>query len=1000
MSRHKVVLYWLFLLLVCHRAQAEFGQVRSSNPPLLAEDPSLTEDSNIQIHHNRLKRNVIQQREYELDIEVNITENLSDDGLKLLLKSAVYPISVPFENGTLNITNVNITTVCRNVNNETQCTCEGGFIWNSTFCSKYQSCNGSITEGQTCDCIRSEPTEGMFCMPESIMTTPTTSTMSTTTLRTTTPTTTSMTPTTTPTTPTTPTTMTPKITLPPDLERQRYAFRVVGLPFTKELSNSSSLMFKNRSDQFKTLLEVSFQSVRPDAIVNILGFTNGSVIILFEVITNASLTSEEFAASSEQLQNRLPADYKIESLPSDEIPCTDQTFGTTNFNIIAEIPCEDMPGVKKRRCGRNGVYEEVLDFCISEEINNILEAVNTTDLENNFSSLLEQLSSVTDEVTVNTPGNVQAVVEIMRQISNVNSTVNETDMRVRTIIYQKQSQAYISELYLFNVKEKVNKVKVNFLQTVSRMISSSSKDTWEILSDSSENIRNPSFRLLKSVENFNTRFNMQNNSLDIKEENLMFKARRNVHQDNKTSINLNFDNISTAEYDNLSATLFISPEKPNEAPNVTVISIAYPTWIDILPNTTTFDGNFLINSLVLTVVINIKEPINVKMTFSLRNRTLDFNTAVCGFWDFTGRGAWNDTGCKSEINEENITCHCDHFTSFSILMSPDTKDSPALNYITSIGVAISIGSLLITIIIEAIVWKHVTKNKTSYIRHVGILNIAVNLLVADVWFIVASAVEPGTRACTAATFFTHFFYLALFFWMLTLGLLLVYRLLFPFHDLSRSVMMGISFAVGYLPPLIISIITIGVTFPRKSYTREGACWLGWETEYPLLAFVIPALVIIAINVIILFIVIFKLLRPTIGDGSRANNQERDAFKQIVRSIAVLTPILGLTWAFGIPTFQKDSPVAFHYIFTILNAFQGFFILVFGTFMDNKVREALLKKFSLRGFSSRSKTSQNVSTAKSSSKPHPRFHAKRQSYNLTEQLHSSDNNPSLSYSSLN
>ncbi|XP_060707259.1 adhesion G protein-coupled receptor F5-like [Hemiscyllium ocellatum] len=976
MSRHKVVLYWLFLLLVCHCAQSEFGQPCSSNPPLLAEDPSLTEDSNIQIHHNRLKRNVIQQREYELDIEVNITENFSDDDLKLLLNSIVYPISVPFENGTLNITNINITTVCRNVNNETQCTCEGGFIWNSTFCSKYQSCSGSITEGQSCDCIRSEPTEGMFCMSESIMTTPTTSTMSTTTLRSTTPRTTSMTPTTTTprttsmtptTTPTTPTTMTPKTTLPPGLERQRYAFRVVELQFTKELSNSSSPEFKDLLNRFKMPLESSIQSVRPGAVVIILGFSNGSVIILFEVITDASLTPDEFSTSREKLQNNL-TDYKIESLPSDEIPCTDQTFGTTNFNIVAEIPCENMPGVKKRRCGRNGVYEEVLDFCISEEINNILEAVNTTDLENNFSSLLEQLSNVTDEDTVNTPGNVQAVVEIMRQISNVNSTVNETDMR-------------------------------NFLETVSSVISFESVNTWRILSNTSQSNTNPSSQLLQSVENFNTRLKLQNNTLRIKENNLELSANRIVQQNDVSDFNVTFANFAAVEYSNLSANIFISSEEFSDAANATIISIAYPTWIDILPNTSTFGKNFLINSLVVTVTINAENPININMTFSPRNRTLDFNSATCAFWDFSGN-MWNDTGCESEIREEEIICHCQHLTSFSILMSPDTKDSLALSYITIIGVAISIGSLLITIIIEAIVWKHVTKNKTSYIRHVGILNIAVNLLVADIWFIVASAIETGNiQACTAATFFIHFFYLALFFWMLTLGLLLVYRLLFPFHDLSRSVMRGISFAIGYLPPLIISIITIGVTFPRNSYTREDACWLGWETEYPLLAFVIPALVIIAINVIILIIVIFKLLRPTIGDGSRANNQESDAFKQIVRSIAVLTPILGLTWAFGIPTFQQDSPLAFHYIFTILNAFQGFFILVFGTFMDNKVREALLKKFSLRGFSSRSKTSQNVSTAKPSSKPHPRFRAKRKSYNLTQQLHSSDNNPSLSYSSL-
>ncbi|XP_078398968.1 adhesion G-protein coupled receptor F1-like [Cetorhinus maximus] len=721
-------------------------------------------------------------------------------------------------------------------------------------------------------------------------------------------------------------------------KRTKHAIRVVGLNFTNELKDASSTLYKNLSKTFQMLLEESLKSVQPDAKVNILGFTNGSVIVLYQVASNKPVANDKIITSLQSL----PTNFRIETIPDDEIPCNDETYGTTNYNSIAEIPCRNRRGVMKRRCGKNGNYEKELDFCISEEINNILQVVNSTDLENTFSSLLQRLSNVTDVVNVTTPGNVQAVVDILTPISTVNTTANETDVE-------------------------------NFLQTVSRVISSDSIDTWRILTNTTnENKPCSSSQLLQSVENFNTRLNLQNDCFIIKEKNLDLRSARIVHQNNNCSINAPFVNVSTEEYSSLSASVFIPSEEFEDTPNATVITIAYPTWIDILPNTTTFGGNFLINGLVVTTTLkNINKPVNINVTFSPRNRKLDLNTAMCAFWDFNGTGAWNNAGCKPEINGENITCICEHLTSFSILMSPDFIDDPALGYITIIGVAISIGSLFITIIIEAIVGKHVTKNKTSYTRHVGILNIAVNLLVADIWFIVASAVKPGTGACTAATFFIHFFYLALFFWMLTLGLLLVYRLVFLFHDLSKSVMMGISFGIGYLPPLIISVITIGVTYPRNSYTREDACWLGWEKEYPLFAFVIPALAIVAINLIILIVVIFKLLRPTTGD--RSNNQERETFKQVVRSIAVLTPVLGLTWAFGIPTFQKGSPKAFHYIFTILNALQGFFVLIVGTFMDNKVRQALMKKSSSAGFSSQSNS---TPTARLSSKWNHQFYKRK------------------------
>ncbi|XP_041044237.1 adhesion G protein-coupled receptor F5-like [Carcharodon carcharias] len=989
MAQHKIILRCLLLLLICQRAEVEVGRPHSSNPPLLAKETSLTEDGHIQIHLNRLKINVNQQHGYEVDIALNIT----DSELKLFLKSLSYPIQVSFENGTFNITDITLTTACQNVNNETQCICYGGFTWNSTFCSKYKSCSVNNTGDQTCDCIRSEPTEGTYCELASVTTTPTQSTVSTTTQRnTTTPTTVSTTPTTVPatpstvsTTPTTVSTMPSTVSITPttvsttpttvsttaviiqdNLVRKNYAFRVTGLTYTAELKNTSSTLYKNLSKTFQMSLEESLKSVQLDAKVNILGFTNGSVIVLYQVTSNKTVTNEEITNNLKGL----PKNYRIETIPDDEIPCKNEIYGTTNYNSIAEIPCKNRAGVMKRRCGKNGNYEKELDFCISEEINNILQAVNTTNLENTFSNLLQQLSNVKDDATTIAPGNVQAVVDILTEISNVNATVNDTDMQ-------------------------------NFLETINTVISSASIDTWRILTNTTnENKPSSSSKLLQSVENFNSRLNLQNNSLTIKKENLELQAVRIVHQNN-SSINVSFANFPIEEYSNLSASVFIPSEEFEDTPNATVITIAYPTWIDILPNTTTFGGNFLINGLVVTTTLkNINKPVNINMTFLTRNRMLNLKTAMCAFWDFSGTGAWNNDGCKPEVNGENITCICEHLTSFSILMSPDFINDPALDYITIIGVAISIGSVFIAIIIEAIVWKHVTKNKTSYTRHVGILNIAINLLVADIWFIVASSVKPGTGACTAATFFIHFFYLALFFWMLTLGLLLVYRLVFLFHDLSKSDMMGISFGIGYLPPLIISVITIGVTYPRKSYTREDACWLGWEKEYPLLAFVIPALAIIAINLIILIVVIFKLLRPTIGDRSKGNNQERETFKQVVRSIAVLTPILGLTWAFGIPTFQKGSPKAFHYIFTILNALQGFFILVFGTFMDNKVREALMKTFSLSGFSSRTKYVQSTSTTNPSSKSNHRFHSKKKSYNLTHQLHSSDNNPSLNYSSLN
>ncbi|XP_072911474.1 adhesion G protein-coupled receptor F5-like [Hemitrygon akajei] len=610
------------------------------------------------------------------------------------------------------------------------------------------------------------------------------------------------------------------------------------------------------------------------------------------------------------------------SSAEDEIPCTDSEFGTTKFNSTAEIPCQGMEGVRKRRCGKNGKYDDEHDFCLIPEIYNLLKVTESSaEVTKNFSSLLHELSKASKEQTIAKPGNLETVVTILTTFSEVNNTVNETDLE-------------------------------NFLETVNSMISNESIKAWGILSSTKD--KTISSKLLQSVETFSSHLNLMNNTLDIKKKNLQLRATKIDSHKTKSPFNVTFHNFSTEGYTNLSTNLTIPTDELEKLVNNVVVTIAYPTWVDILPSNANFKGNFSINGLVVTITLSDKKPIKTKMNFSTRNSTLDFNSAQCVFWDFTLNGTWNNDGCTPEHDGENIICNCEHLTSFSILMSAKTEENSILDFITQIGIAVSLASLIITIIIEAVVWRRVTKSKASHIRHVGILNIAINLLIADVWFIVADTVKQDTAACVAATFFIHVFYLALFFWMFTLGILLVYHLVFLLHNISKSVLMGISFGIGYLCPIIISAITIGVTYPQNSYIRKDACWLSWREKYPLLAFIIPALSIVASNVIVLVVVIFKLLRPTIGDRPRSHNEEKDTIKPIVRSIAVLTPILGLTWAFGIPTFMEGSHIAFQYIFTILNAFQGFFILVFVTCMDKKVQEALLKKFSLTGFSYQSK----------------------------------------------
>lgn len=316
---------------------------------------------------------------------------------------------------------------------------------------------------------------------------------------------------------------------------------------------------------------------------------------------------------------------------------------------------------------------------------------------------------------------------------------------------------------------------------------------------------------------------------------------------------------------------------------------------------------------------------NISLTFDVLNDTLV--NSECVFWDFNlfdGLGGWSDEGCMLVFNEKGeVSCNCNHTTSFSILMSPCSPDDLLLAYITYGGVGISMACLVICLIIEGIIWRTIRDNTTLYFRHVSIVNISVSLLSANVWFIIGATIadqkEKNPSACVAATFFIHFFYLALFFWMLASALLLLYRTLSVFDGgLSKMSMLVTGFSLGYGAPLIIATVTIASTAHSNKYIPEKVCWLKWDDSKALLGFVIPALMIVAVNTIILIVVISKMLRRRVISVQAG---ERRGLVVIVRSLAVLTPIFGLTWGLGIGTMVDPKNIGISAAFAFFNSLQ-------------------------------------------------------------------------------
>nr|XP_008252878.1 adhesion G-protein coupled receptor F3 isoform X3 [Oryctolagus cuniculus] len=322
-------------------------------------------------------------------------------------------------------------------------------------------------------------------------------------------------------------------------------------------------------------------------------------------------------------------------------------------------------------------------------------------------------------------------------------------------------------------------------------------------------------------------------------------------------------------------------------------------------------------------------------------------SAHCVFWDyrlFQGNGGWSEEGCQVASAQPPPRCICQHLTAFSILMSQcSVPQAPALGLLSQVGLGASIAALLVCLAVYRLVWRVVVRNKVAYFRHASLVNMALCLLAADTCFLGSLLFRPETHSplCLATAFLSHFLYLATFFWMLAQALVLAHQLLFVFHQLSKHQVLPIMVILGYLCPLGFAGLTLGLYLPRGQYLREGECWLDGKGG-ALYTFVGPVLVVVGVNGLVLAMAVLKLLRPSLSEGPPA--EKRQALLGVAKALLILTPIFGLTWGLGLATLLEEVSIVPHYIFTILNAFQGVFILLFGCLMDKKVREALRKRF--------------------------------------------------------
>ncbi|KAK9956687.1 hypothetical protein ABG768_014403 [Culter alburnus] len=96
--------------------------------------------------------------EYETEIDVSVFDLLLVNYLRNLVRNVSLPLTL---SNSINVTDIDMTTVCGLNETVYECKCEEHHFWPNDTCRAFQVCDGIV--GGTCGCIQALPSEGPLC---------------------------------------------------------------------------------------------------------------------------------------------------------------------------------------------------------------------------------------------------------------------------------------------------------------------------------------------------------------------------------------------------------------------------------------------------------------------------------------------------------------------------------------------------------------------------------------------------------------------------------------------------------------------------------------------------------------------------------------------------------------------------------------------------------------------------------------------------------------------
>ncbi|XP_029369665.1 adhesion G-protein coupled receptor G7-like [Echeneis naucrates] len=367
-------------------------------------------------------------------------------------------------------------------------------------------------------------------------------------------------------------------------------------------------------------------------------------------------------------------------------------------------------------------------------------------------------------------------------------------------------------------------------------------------------------------------------------------------------------------------------------------------------------------------------PQHVELLFKpeLMNGTLLYDFA-CVFWDY-GLDDWNTSGCsKGNTSDGILRCFCNHTTNFAALWSyrKTYEDLQALDWISKIGLSVSVGALIITIFFHLKDYFQKKSSQTNMNSKITLLSIYVSLLAFTITFLFGaenrennSEVQNATQAniipdsdvyvkpdhglCTAVAALLHFFLLATFMWNSLYGTQLV-LLIRTMRSSLPPYWTGFSLALGWGAPAVVMAITLGTTYRVDNplgYRQQQICWLAAMDEEgsfdfgkPMFwAFILPVGLILVYNTVLLVLISLTTCRT----DPRLNSSNPSSLRRKFLTSFSLAVILGLSWFLGyMVLFSKGTAqLIFSIFFCLSTTTQGLQIFILFTARKASFRSSM------------------------------------------------------------